>query len=114
MKACWLTNPTITNTNRDDISLKNVVVCLARGGHPERAEEWLQIVRSKNKQDTDGSLSTIIPPLYAEIISAYEKKKKFRKALRLLNDMREDNINFYEIKVIDDVFKRLVGVWNKI
>jgi len=52
--------------------------------------------------------------LYTSIVRAYEQSGKPLKALRLMEKMREAGIDFYEIKVLDDIFKKAVKLANTV
>ncbi len=46
----------------------------------------------------------------AKVVAACEKKQRWKEALQLLDDMRKDEYSFYELELLDQVFKKLVGV----
>ena len=67
------------------------------------AEEILNAVRLRMGRD---EIDTI--QLFQTVITAYEKGKKYRKAIGLLDEMRKDGIDFYEVGVIDKAFKGII------
>ena len=50
--------------------------------------------------------------LYTTTITAFERCGKPRMALDLMQNMEEDGYNFYEVKVLDDIFKKAVKLVN--
>jgi pentatricopeptide repeat protein len=46
----------------------------------------------------------------AKVVAACEKKQRWKEALHLLDEMRKDDYSFYELELLDQVFKKLVGV----
>ncbi len=46
------------------------------------------------------------------MVAACEKSGKWRKALRILDDMRMSGYKFYENSVLDRLFKSLVQAWS--
>ena len=55
------------------------------------------------------------------MVTAFEKNREPRKALSLMESMREEGYDFYDIKVLDVAFKQgvkliinyVVGSWEK-
>uniref|UniRef100_A0A7S4J5N3 Pentacotripeptide-repeat region of PRORP domain-containing protein n=1 Tax=Odontella aurita TaxID=265563 RepID=A0A7S4J5N3_9STRA len=50
--------------------------------------------------------------LYTATVTSYERTKQPIKALRLMESMREDGYNFYDIQVLDQAFKKAIKLVN--
>ena len=50
--------------------------------------------------------------LYSATVTAYERTGQPLKALRLMESMREDGYDFYEIEVLNAAFKKAVKLVN--
>lgn len=79
---------------------------LAVKGEPSKAEHYLNLMRKDGfKPDVD---------LFTVIVSAYERKRDPISALNLMESMRADGYDFYEMKLLDAAFKQGVKVINNV
>jgi len=70
-----------------------------------RWEEALRLLQEMRKAGHRPEVLTC-----AKVVAACEKKQRWKEALQLLDDMRKDEYSFYELELLDQVFKKLVGV----
>ena len=79
---------------------------LAAKGEPVKAEHYLNIMRKDGlKPDVD---------LFTVIVASYERKRDPIAALNLMESMRADGYDFYEMKLLDAAFKQGVKVINNV
>jgi pentatricopeptide repeat protein len=52
--------------------------------------------------------------LYTITVSAYERMGQPLSALRLMESMREDGYDFYDVEVLNTILKRLVKLVNAV
>ena len=95
-------NSSYVNPNRTTYSI--IINALVANKRPEDAETILDIMYRRGlKPDVD---------LFTATVTAYEKNNQPGRALRLMEKMSEIGYNFYEIKVLDNIFKRVVKLVN--
>ena len=70
-----------------------------------RWEEALQLLQQMRDSGHRPEVLTC-----AKVVAACEKKQRWKEALQLLDDMRKAEYSFYELELLDQVFKKLVGV----
>ena len=46
----------------------------------------------------------------AKVVAACERRQRWKEALQLLDEMRTDDYEFYEMELLNQVFKKLLGV----
>ena len=73
---------------------------LADNGRPNEAEMFLR------KMQLVGFVPDV--DLFTALVSSYERSGQPGRALQLMESMDRDGYNFYEVKVIDDAFKKAV------
>ena len=78
-----------------------LIRALSNAQRPKEAENILRnmIASSTDKPDVN---------LYTSIITAYEKLNQPKNSLRLLEEMREIGYDFYDSKLLNELFKRMV------
>lgn len=91
----------IAHPNRQSFEILIRGHCAAR--QPSEANRILESMAKNLTPDVD---------LYTLTIAAYERNGKPREALRLLESMRAKGYDFYQSKVLDSAFKRLVKLAN--
>ena len=90
--------------NRQTFS--SLIQFLATNSEPSTAEYLLLQMREKGmKPDVD---------LFTITVTAYEKSGELRKALSLMENMREDGYDFYDVKVLDAAFKLGIKTINNV
>ena len=85
----------------------NILVrCLSMNLEPGYAESILSDMRKAG----------FVPDvnLYTMTVQSYEKCGNPMKALALMENMREDGYDFYDIKVLDDAFKSGIKLLNRV
>ena len=98
------TNNKVVNPNRVTYSI--VISALVANKRPQEAEILLSAMVSKGiKPDVE---------LYTATITAYEKLNRPRLALKLMEKMSQAGYEFYDIPVLNNIFKRVVGLVNSI
>ena len=95
-------SPRTTRPNRQTYNL--LVRALAANGRPADAHAFL------NKMRDEGFVPDV--DLFTATVTAYEKNKEPMKALQLMESMREDGYNFYDIRVLDEAFKKAIRLVN--
>jgi pentatricopeptide repeat protein len=73
---------------------------LAENARPNEAEMFLR------KMQLVGFVPDV--DLFTALVSSYERSGQPGKALQLMESMERDGYNFYEVKVLDDAFKKAV------
>jgi len=87
-----------TKPNRQTYNI--IVQALASNGRPLDAEYFLNKMRSNGyTPDVD---------LFTSTVTAYERNKEPMKALSLMESMRRDGYDFYDIKVVNEAFKKAI------
>lgn len=87
-------------------SYEILITFLADKGEPFKAEHYLNLMREDGmKPDVD---------LCTTIVSAYERKREPIAALNLMESMRADGYDFYQMKLLDAAFKQGVKVINNV
>jgi hypothetical protein len=73
---------------------------------PREAEVLLQDMRKDN----------LVPDvhLYTSVVASYERARQPLRALRLMESMNEDGYDFYEVKVLNAAFKRVLKLANAV
>lgn len=95
-------NSSYVSPNRNTYSI--IINALAVNKRPGDAETVLDIMYRRGlKPDVD---------LFTATVAAYEKNNQPGRALKLMEKMSEIGYNFYEIKVLDSIFKRVVKLVN--
>lgn len=92
--------------NRQSYSI--AIKALAEHKRPREAEAILRLMRQGNHE--------IVPDvdLFTAAISSYEQIGQPLNALRLMESMRADGYDFYEVKVLNSLFKRVVKLANAV
>jgi pentatricopeptide repeat domain-containing protein 1 len=96
------TNPEtqkLSTPNRQSYSI--MIRALASNQRPKEAEAFLVRMRTVDNMVPDVDL-------YTMLVSAYERIGQPLNALRLMESMREDGYDFYDVEVLNTLFKRLV------
>jgi pentatricopeptide repeat protein len=70
-----------------------------------RWEEALRLLKGMRKAGHRPEVLTC-----AKVVAACERRQRWKEALQLLDEMRKDDYDFYELELLDAVFKKLVGV----
>jgi pentatricopeptide repeat domain-containing protein 1 len=83
-----------------------LIRALAGNMQPRDAETMIRRMRE------DGLVPDV--DLYTATVAAYERAGKYGRALRLMESMREDGYNFYEMPLLDKAFKRAVRLANAV
>jgi pentatricopeptide repeat protein len=91
--------------NRQTYSI--LIKALATNKRPLDAESVLQLMRAKHDMVADVEL-------YTATISSYERIGQPLNALRLMESMRADGYDFYEVEVLNTLFKRVVKLANAV
>ena len=79
-----------------------IVITMALYGEPARAEHYLRLMK-ENGMKPDVELLTAV-------VTSYERAKEPIKALKLMESMREEGYDFYQMKIFDTAFKQGVKV----
>jgi pentatricopeptide repeat domain-containing protein 1 len=88
--------------NRQTYSILIRAFCMNK--KPQGAEAFLKRMRQNGiKPDVD---------LYTMTVSAYEKARQPIRAVRLMETMEEDGIDFYSVKVLNNAFKNALKLVN--
>ena len=90
--------------NRQTYNL--LIRAFAANQMPQYAEAFLVKMRD------DGFVPDV--DLYTATVTSYERTSQPLKALRLMESMQEDGYDFYEIKVLDEAFKKAVKLVNAV
>jgi pentatricopeptide repeat protein len=93
----------ISSPNRQSYGI--MIRAFAANQRPKDAEALLQRMRTVGKIVPDVDLYTIT-------VSSYERIGQPLNALRLMESMREDGYDFYDVEVLNTLFKRLVKLVN--
>jgi pentatricopeptide repeat domain-containing protein 1 len=96
-----------TNTLPSRQSYCRMIRAFASNQRPKDAEALLQRMRVVDQMIPDVELYTIT-------VSAYERMGQPLSALRLMESMREDGYDFYDVEVLNTIFKRLVKLVNAV
>lgn len=94
--------PETTQPSRQTYNI--LIPAMALNGRPDEAEFFL------GEMTSDGLIPDV--DLFTLTVASYERKREPLKALRLMESMRKDGYDFYEIKVLDTAFKRAVRLAN--
>lgn len=81
-----------------------LIIALALDGRPSDAEYYLKEMRK------DGFLPDV--DLYTATVTSYEKNREPLKAIQIMESMSEDGYDFYEVKVLNDAFKKAIKLVN--
>jgi pentatricopeptide repeat protein len=96
--------PVLATPNRQTFSI--LIRLFATHKRPRDAEAALRLMRQQGiVADVD---------LYTATISSYERIGQPLNALRLMESMRADGYDFYEVEVLNTLFKRLVKLANAV
>ena len=77
-----------------------------RSGRPKEAEVLLEhLLKSEEEGEVTQQMKI---NYYQMVVTAYERKKEYRRAIALLDNMRERGIEFYDVGVINSAFKRII------
>ncbi len=97
-------NSKVGRPNRQSYNM--LIRYMALNSEPANAEYFLkQMSENGMKPDVD---------LFTLTVTAYEKNVEPRKALNLMESMREEGYDFYDIKVLDAAFKQGVKLINNV
>ena len=95
-------SPGVVSPNRSTYQI--IVAALAANKRPVEAEAMLTVMAKKGmKPEVE---------LYTVTVTAYEKINKPRLALKLMEQMRQNGYDFYDIPMLDKIFKRAVKIAN--
>jgi len=95
----------ILETTQPGHQTYNILVrAFARNDRPDKAEFFL------GEMSRNGFVPEV--DLFTLIVASYEKKSQPLKALKVMESMSRDGYDFYEIKVLNSAFKRLVKLAN--
>mmetsp|Transcript_18106 Transcript_18106/g.22164 ORF Transcript_18106/g.22164 Transcript_18106/m.22164 type:complete len:818 (+) Transcript_18106:56-2509(+) len=87
-------------------TLSILVRAFADDGRPEDAEIFLNKMRVfQYVPDVD---------LYTVTVTAYERQKQPRKALRLMEQMRDDGYDYYDIPILNTIMTNAVKIVNEV
>jgi pentatricopeptide repeat protein len=89
-----------TRPNRQTYHL--LIRSLAARRYPREAEFML------HNMQRDGMIPDV--DLYTATVTAYERSGQPLQALRLMESMREDGYDFYEVKVLNEAFKKAINL----
>ena len=81
-----------------------LIIAMALDGRPADSEHYLKEMRK------DGFLPEV--DLFTATVRAYEKRGEPLKAIQVMESMREDGYDFYEVKVLNEAFKKAIKLVN--
>jgi len=95
----------VPETTQPSHQTYNILIrVMARNGRPDKAEFFL------SEMVKDGFVPEV--DLFTLTVASYEKKREPLKALKLMESMSREGYDFYDIKVLNAAFKRLVKLVN--
>jgi len=95
----------VPDTTQPSQQTYNILIrAMALHGRPDEAEFFL------GEMATNGFIPDV--DLFTLTVASYERNREPLKALKLMESMRRDGYDFYEIKVLDSAFKRVVKLAN--
>jgi pentatricopeptide repeat protein len=88
--------------NRQSFNI--IIRALASSGRPSEAEAFL------TRMTTEGFTPDV--DLFTLTVTSYERNREPIKALQLMESMRENGYDFYDIKVVNEAFKKAIKIVN--
>jgi len=83
-----------------------LIYALADAKRPDEAE---LLLKAMNRSGLRPQVE-----LYTAVVTAHERTGKPLKAIQLMEQMREDGYEFYDVKVLNSAFKRLIKLANQL
>ena len=102
-------SPRYTSEKPNNLSYSLLIRGNAEMSKAEEAERLLR--RLKERQESHQPLRV---ELYTAVVTAYERSKRPLKALKLMEEMRAEGYDFYNVKVLNSAFKRLLKITNQL